>query len=363
MHKELKPSLLFIYPNQFGYHTDSYKYCEYLRDSFNITYFCFDQGFEKIVIPTVSVILLPYTGGKIRRLLSFYWSLIKLTHTENFEISFTIQFKYCFLIGLFAKSKIKILDYRSGDLRPNPLLRKLNNLLIRFDACFFDYISVISDGLRDILHLSKKETHVLPLGADTFSTQEHSFERMDLLYVGSLGLRNIEQTIEGLALFLLSHKEFSNQVTYTIIGFGNKDEENKIKSTVSRHGLEQHVRFLGRKKYTDIPPYYDSCNLGVSYVPITPYYEYQPVTKLYEYLLSGMPSIATNTFENRLVISKSNGILINDTAEDFNKGLLSFYNRRNSFNSSEIRKSVTDHTWRNIVQSNLKPFLENFLKS
>jgi len=233
---------------------------------------------------------------------------------------------------------------------------------MRFDALFFPNISVISEGLRDVLKLKKQHTLILPLGADVISDQLHSFDRMDLIYVGTLSLRNIDQTIDGIAVFLSKHKELSKLLSYTIIGFGNEREEEEIKSCIKRTGLDDIVRFLGRKKYTDLTVYFDGRNVGVSYVPITPFYEYQPVTKLFEYLLSGMPVIATGTFENRLMVNEDNGVLINDSSEDFCNGLISIYNKRNSFNSSEIRKSAESYTWGNIVNTNLKPYLNKLIK-
>jgi len=361
MAKSIKPKLLFVYPNQFGYLTDTYKYCEHLKDSYDINYICFDQGLERLVLPKVNVIYIPYNIGKVRRLLHFYGFLIQLTRKEKFEILFTVRFKFCFLISLFARARIKILDYRSGDLSDNIFKRSLNNILMRFDALFFRHISVISEGLRDMLRLNKDQTLILPLGADVFSDQSHSFDRLDLLYVGTLSLRNIDQTIEGIALFLSKNKELSNLFSYTIIGFGNEQEEEKINTLIEQTGLNDTVRFAGRKKYTDLSAYFDDCNIGVCYVPITPYYEYQPVTKLFEYMLSGMPVIATNTYENRLIVNGNNGVLINDSPEDFCKGLTRIYNQRNSYNSSEIRKSVESYTWKNIVSTNLKPYLQKLL--
>ena len=70
-------------------------------------------------------------------------------------------------------------------------------------------------------------------------------------------------------------------------------------------------------------------------------------------MLSGMPVIATGTFENSLIVNDLNGVIIKDTPEDFCAGLINFYNRRNSYNSSAIRKSVEAFTWENIVKSNL----------
>jgi hypothetical protein len=75
-----------------------------------------------------------------------------------------------------------------------------------------------------------------------------------------------------------------------------------------------------------------------------------------------MPVIAVNTYENRLRVNENNGVLINDSAKDFCNGLTNIYNRRNSFNSSEIRKSVESYTWENIVNTNLKPYLQKLLQ-
>lgn len=357
MSESIKPRLLFVYPNQFGYHTDSYKYCEYLKDSFNITYVCFDQGFDKLAFSNVRVLYLPYNTGRVLRLAHFYGFLIQLTRKENFAIIFTIQFKFSFILGLLAKSKAKILDFRSGDLNPDNQRRKTNNFLIWFDSLFFRHITVISEGLRNILGLKKQKAHILPLGADVFSNGQRSFERFDLLYVGSLSQRNIDLTISGFGMFLSKNKELLELFTYTIIGFGNEHEEAGIIEEISKNRLSDRVQFLGRIKYTDLASYFSACNIGVSYVPLTPFYEYQPVTKLFEYLLSGMAVIATGTHENSLVVNQSNGVLINGTAEDFCNGLMRIYNHRNSFNSEAIRKSVESYTWQNIVNTNLRPYL------
>jgi glycosyltransferase involved in cell wall biosynthesis len=75
-----------------------------------------------------------------------------------------------------------------------------------------------------------------------------------------------------------------------------------------------------------------------------------------------MPVVATNTYENRLIVNENNGVLINDSAEDFCNGLMKIYNQRNSFSSSEIRKSVELYSWEKIVNTNLKPYLQKLLQ-
>ena len=353
-----QPKLLIVYPNQFGYLTDTYKYCEYLYYKYDITYICIDQGFEKMTLPGINIIYIPFHYGKMKRLIMFYLTVFSVSKKVKFNVIFTVQFKFCFLIGLFCKSKLKILDYRSGDLSFNLYKRSVKNFLMKFDSYFFNKISVISEGLLKILRLKKHETLVLPLGADVLSSRERSYDRMDLLYVGIIHIRNIHKTIEGLAIFLKSNKSARPQVSYTIIGFGTQQDIDLIQDTISNLGLNDKVKFLGRKKYSDLYQYFDKCNIGVSFIPITPYFEHQPATKTFEYALSGLFNIATNTYVNRQVINESNGILCNDTPEDFANALIEFYEKRHLISEKLIRDSLMDFHWQAIVKNKLEPFLE-----
>lgn len=66
-----------------------------------------------------------------------------------------------------------------------------------------------------------------------------------------------------------------------------------------------------------------------------------------EYALSGLYTIATNTYENRQVIHSNNGILINDTISDFAKALYDTYQHRREYNSQTIRKSMENGNGKN----------------
>jgi glycosyltransferase involved in cell wall biosynthesis len=357
----VKTRILFIYPNQFGYHTDTFKYCQYLNNEYDISYICFDQGFEKITLPGINVIYLQYNTGKFKRLSNYLYYIIHLSRIEQIDIIFTVQFKFCFLIGIFAKSKVKILDYRTGDLNSNSFIRFLSNRLLLFDSLFFKNISVISEGLAGILGLRLSKTLILPLGGDAFTNKKHSFNTMNLLYVGHLHIRNIFQTVEGLAFFLQKYPAAKNKVSYLIIGFGDPEDEQKLKEYISKYDLEKTVHFLGRLKYTELVTYFESCNIGVSYIPITPYYQHQPSTKTFEYINSGLFTIATNTFENHKVISKSNGVLCNDDSTSFSEALENVFSGLDSINDNDIRNSLNEYQWDKIVYCILKPYFEDRL--
>jgi len=299
----------------------------------------------------------PYTIGKLKRLIKFFLTIFRLCRQQPDNILFIIQFKFSFLIGLFARSRKKILDYRTGDLSINPIRRWLPNRIMQFDSLFYNKLSVISEGLKKILKLPSGKTFLLPLGADVISLEPKNYSTIDLLYVGAIQHRNIYQTVIGLSLFLHNFPQARSLTSYTIIGFGSKQDILHLQETIEQSGLTHLVKYEGRIKYTGLKPYFDKCNVGVSFIPVTDYYHHQPATKTFEYNLSGLFTIATNTFENKKVIGPVNGVLCDDTPESFAKALEYFYMNRTKFNENSIRESLSSYHWEKIVKFNLLPIL------
>lgn len=357
-----KKSLIFVYANQFGYHTDSYKYCLYLKSDFDIIYYCFDQGLEKIGMEGIDIRYLPYNTGKIRRLLNFYYQVIKLSKLCKIDLLFVIHFKFCFILGLFATARVKILDFRTGDLNRNNTLRYFKNKTFRIESLFFKNKTIISEGLRDVLGVGRKNSFILPLGGDCLSEKKHKYERLDLLYVGSLTGRNIFQTIEGISIFFSRNPEYRKLSSYTLVGFGRKEDINLIELSIDKYNLKEIVSFRGRIIYTDLPQFFDRCNLGVTYIPIDARYEHQPATKIFEYSNSGLFNIATDTYENRKLIHDDNGIVCRDNPQRFAEALEKYCSIRGTIDEQKIRDSLKSYTWRSIVRNSLKPYLESLLQ-
>ena len=221
-------------------------------------------------------------------------------------------------------------------------------------------MTVISKSLAEKLFISHK-SHVLPLGADIISLVNKSFDNIHLLYVGTLYNRNIDETIHGFKKFYDIYKD-KVPVTYTIIGSGVRSEEANLKKIVFNYGLTKVVNITGRIPHIKLKSYFDTANIGVTYIPLTDYYDCQPVTKNFEYLLSGMPVIATHTSENRKVINQDNGVLIGDSAENFYVGLETIFIKRHLFCSEKIRNKSVKYSWKNIVQNNLIIYLKKVQK-
>lgn len=70
--------------------------------------------------------------------------------------------------------------------------------------------------------------------------------------------------------------------------------EENLKN-ISKNYLDKNIFFLWKKDHKQIPDYINSSDFLISYVPKKKYYEYQPPTKLIEYLACNKPVICINT--------------------------------------------------------------------
>jgi len=355
----LAPNLVIINQMQFGYHIDTYYYCKYLRNFFDITYICWDQSLPRIRRQHIEVVYVSRKGIILKRSLRFIKIVLKKIRaiSRNNVIIFLYYFKVVSLILKIIKLKHTfVLDIRTGNIDPRKLTRVFFDALMKFETIFFKNITVASESLAQKLKLNHK-AHILPLGADIISSTDKTFDKLHLLYVGTLFNRNIDVTIHGFNKF---YKEFKNQISlsYTIIGTGPNNKEQALRELAGQYGLADIVNVAGMIPHTQLKTWFDTANVGVSYVPVTDYYDCQPVTKTFEYLLSGLPVIATNTSENQKVIKPGNGVIVGDTAEDFYSGLKAIIEKQHLFDSSIIRNEAIGSTWENIVQKNLKVYLE-----
>ena len=353
----MKKKLVIVSKEQFGYQIDSYKYCEQLNGEFDITYICFDRNLSKIVNDKINVIYIQFKRGLLYRFLYFVLKVNEILNATNYDVVFCIYFRFCFLLPLVKGNQKFLLDIRTGSVSPSRLKRFISNIELRVNALFFNNITVISEGVAKKLKLSRFE--VLPLGADSnleVNKQVINFNRVELLYVGTLTNRRIHETVIAYGN-ILNSKHLDILGDYTIIGYGNEEDVNKIKDEIIRYGLERKVHLIGRIPHDELPKFFKSNTVGVSYVPVTDYYTHQPPTKTYEYLMNGLACIATDTAENKKLINKNNGILCEDSINGFEKALEWMCENVNSFNRFKVANTIQEYSWEKIVHKRLKSIL------
>src|SRR5690554_1812495 len=143
----MRKNLLIIIREQFGYHTDYYKYCEYLRDEFDVTYLCFDSGFKKLKMDKVNVKYVSAKGSKVFRGVRFI--AIALLAIARFKgIVFIHYFKKCQILKQIFPKKKMILDIRTLSISPDNNIRTKYDNQFKKATKYFNLITIISEGLR-----------------------------------------------------------------------------------------------------------------------------------------------------------------------------------------------------------------------
>jgi glycosyltransferase involved in cell wall biosynthesis len=348
----MNKKILIVAPYSFGELSDCYYWAKYAaKNGAEVTYLGYSGASRKL--DNVTIISVEHFRSKIKLFLSFYGRLINEIRLNNHHNIIFSYWKFCFLIPILFPKKNIVLDIRTSSVNPNSFKRVLFNFEIRFSSLFFKKVSVISQGVRDILKINQKKSVILPLGAENLSSSNKKFTtELKLFYIGVFNQRNISDTIIGFSKFI---SEISENARYDIVGFGTKEEEDLIEKTIINNNLTGKVVFHGKKTHEEAKHFFNTCNLGVSYIPLESYFDNQPPTKTFEYLLAGQVVLATNTTSNREIITPENGVLVNDNPDSFYQGLVEISKNGDLYSSDKIRKSVSLYHWKNIVRSFFLP--------
>jgi glycosyltransferase involved in cell wall biosynthesis len=354
---EMRNRLLIVDQHQFGYLTDTFKYCTYLRDVFDITYLGWDYGDRRVTLQGLDVRYISRSGPRPVRLLRFIRAARKEMRSGNYDHIFIVYFQGASCLRWRTPVEKCFIDIRTGSDRPSLIHRWLENYLLRHEVPLFRNRSIISASLIDDLGFDRKQFHVLPLGGEPMMLPQKEFQELKLFYVGTLDQRGIHLTVEGLTRF---HEQMASPVPvrYDIVGSGPAEDERLLHEAMQRSALRPHIHFHGRVPNAELRPFMERANIGVAFLPWKRYYDCQPSTKVFEYLLAGMPVIATATTENNAVINDSNGVVTPDSVEGFTDGLRRLYERRACYDSGKIKTQAAPYAWENIVLHNLLPYLQ-----
>ena len=290
------------------------------------------------------------------------FQFIIFTNKSNYDLYIIFTYLFSFLIKLLCYKK-KFLYIHGHVTVGNKFVRNFfHNLHKRINAIVFTNQLIVNYSIIKYFNPSKKKYELIPAFLEKKSNTEKIFDKINLLYVGSLNLRNIHLTILGLKKFV---ELYANkiQIKYYIIGSGSTETVNNLKEAIAGNKLESYVEYLGYLDDDKIKYYYDKCNIGVAFIPVTKYYLYNTSNKLYEYLLSGMCTIATALEANKEIINDDNGIIIEDTENGFFNGLVHIFNNINIYNSIKIRNTVDNHNVISVTNNHIIPYIDRILKN
>lgn len=359
MNFEKSKNVLIIHPGPLGFHSGTYYYCKLLKEKYEVFYVGIDQGGGyRNDIEINETHLEPIRNRFIRKFNYFRLVFSKLV---NIEYVFVL-INYFPLCSLFLVVNRKlVVEVRTGYIFKSKFKRGLYNVILKYEVKLFQYVTTLSDSLKHFLRLPER-TKIIPIGGPFVENREKQFNDLCFLYVGTFRQRNIHKTIEGFYFFIksLTHEQLhSIKLIYNIIGFGSDDEINLIKDTISKFNLSGYVFFRGEIRYPELFEYFDLSNVGISYIPNTTYFQTQPVTKTCEYLLNGMPVLATGLNEHLLIVNSTNGIIINEDVESISNGFINIYLNRKKYNSRLIQNGAKRFSWQFIINEIMIPFINS----
>ncbi len=321
---------------------DQYKFSDYVRPNHDI-----------------NVVCKSLTGNRLMKnihLLEFSLNVLRYLRKVNPDIVLVHSYQLAFVLPIFAPGNRYLFMTFTTSVNRSSLKRWFWDRWGRMNRLPYRDFLIATPEMAGLFHIPEwKSCYLTRWGMKPISKVNKEFDSIRLLYIGVLNNRNIHQTIYGLKLFIERNPGVS--VTYSIIGSGDGEHVRLLADAISACKLETIVKYHGYLSDEEIKPYFDACNVGVSYVPITPYYTDVIVTKTIEYLLSGLVTIATETNKNKEMINGLNGVLVKDNPESFMQGLEDVYLNLSKYDSSTIMTSAQEWDIEFLIRDRIAPLL------
>lgn len=145
---------------------------------------------------------------------------------------------------------------------------------------------------------------------ESIQSEINGGEKKIILYAGTL------ETYQGIPLLIDSLKHLDEDFLLVMIG-GDPHQITSMKDEAVQKGVGHKVKFLGRKEPGDIPYYIAASDILVSprilgtNIPL----------KVYSYLKSGVPLVATNLYTHTQSIGKDIAFLVDPDEKAFAEGI------------------------------------------
>lgn len=305
--------------------------------------------------------------------LKYLWKAARIMSQFKVDLVHTYAFVGAGLLPWLAgrRRSIWLYDCQTSAIKP-PLLG-LQNWLIRIESYSFDAVTVLSNGIRDIVFgPGHPVAAIVPLGADLqhFRARlpnpalraRYDIAETDCVftYCGTLDHnRKMEKLLAAFALLA------ETEATPKLLIVGDGSALNDLKELAHKLKLEKRIVFTGIVPYCEIPEYLAITTVALAFISMDACFEHQPPTKTAEYLAQGLPVIATDTAGNRVFIRQDfNGLLCTDDAEACSQAMLDLVCdpvRRQRL-AANAQPSILGFDWAEIVRLRVIPLYCELLR-
>ena len=194
--------------------------------------------------------------------------------------------------------------------------------VITVGADLEEYVRRVAPGVRVVMieniALHAYETHVLPDAVKELEKNLNLEGRLTIVYTGTFeGYQGLDMALEGVHLVT---KEFPNAI-FIFVGAKNQQAKEWMEKARAQN-LDDHVRFLDV-----VSPEESMVYLAYATVLISPRLNGTSTPlKIYSYLHSGKPIVATNINSHTQVLSSDTAVLVEPNANALAAGVLRVLN-------------------------------------
>ncbi len=340
--------------------------CAYLAESFDLTVISPYEGLERKVSGSFRTVYLdlglPKSKIKLLKKLRTFTRIFRIisgvrnhTRDNEYDLVYIRDQTWAFAIKLLLGSKyVYVMQMYAPGVTPSRLKNKLHDLQVEFNVKFFRHVFMGSERVMRLFKVPSGKAHVTGVGIEAIEYRDRVFESLDLVYLGALSNRYVHESVEGFTRFYKANRG-KIPMSYKIIGGGVAEAVKLVQDSIAAAGPEVPVQYLGRLDDEALSGVFRASNVGVVYNRVTSYYTNNISTKLYEYLLSGLPVIAVKNNSLLGVVNSANGVLIEDNPLGFEQGLQTLLANLATYNSRAISQSGAACSVKTIVQGKMVP--------
>jgi len=166
-----------------------------------------------------------------------------------------------------------------------------------------------------------------------------------LSYIGGLAPHRGLDVVIGAMPKIISNIP---QARLVIVGSGKGQIEKNLQDLAEQVNVSNYVRFLGWKKYAELPFYFRQANIGV----IPHHHAYKPEqisspNKLFEYMYFKVPLVVSDMGTLKRLIEETGGGLVFRTndVKDFAEKLLEIYNSPINYGEMGYKAVMEKYNW------------------
>lgn len=176
------------------------------------------------------------------------------------------------------------------------------------------------------------------------------FNEVIFTYIWTL---NIERNLDVFIKSFIQNINFYPNIKLYFIWTWTWEKKLKI---ISKSYLNKNIFFLWKKEHKEIPDYINSSDILVSYVPKVDYFEYQPPTKLIEYLACNKLVIVTNTIAQEEILNWYEFLIHQDDLGNTKEKIKYFIENLESLKKTNYNNLVIQYSWEKLTKKILNLF-------